>query len=406
VIRAHLIRLNPTDEQQAYFRKACGTARFVFNWALARWKYYRALGKSVSMHELKKEFNQLKRHHFPWVYDVTKCAAEHEFTNLGQALANFFRKQKAGALPKLSRPRKDGEAGGFPRFKSKKQGYGSFYLANDKFSVDGHTVQIPKLGPVNMTERLRLPGKILSATVSYRAGWWWIAITVDTPTPPNNPKPLAAVGVDVGLKALAVVSTGEVLENQKHLARRLRAIKCLTRAVSRKRLGSKNRAKAVLRLAKAHFKVACARKDVAHKFTTGLVQQAGLIGIEDLHVAGMVKNRSLAQAISDAAWSEIRRQLVYKAVAAGAQVVLVSRFYPSSQLHHGCTGRKIDLGLSERSWRCPECGQLVERDLNAALNIRDEAVRLIRASPVVATTGTEKIACGRGVRPAEAGGRG
>jgi transposase len=181
MIRAHLIRLNPTPEQADYFRKACGTARFVFNWALARWKDYRAQRRRVSMHELKHEFNRLKRDRFPWVYDVTKCAAEQEFTNLGQALANYFRKKKAGRLPKLSRPRKDGEQGGFPQFKSRKRGFGSFYLANDKFSVDGHTVQIPKLGPVNMTEPLRLTGKIMSATVSYRAGWWWIAITVEMP---------------------------------------------------------------------------------------------------------------------------------------------------------------------------------------------------------------------------------
>ena len=171
MIRAHLIRLNPTPQQAEYFRTACGTARFVFNWALARWKHYRAQGRAVSMHQLKKEFNQIKRQRFPWVYDVTKCAAEQEFVNLGQALANFFRKKKAGALPKLKRPRRDGEQGGFPRFKSRKRGYGSFYLANDKFALDGYTVHIPKLGPVNMTEPLRLRGKLVSATVSYRAGW-------------------------------------------------------------------------------------------------------------------------------------------------------------------------------------------------------------------------------------------
>jgi putative transposase len=355
------------------------------------------------MHDLKSEFNQIKRDRFPWVYDVTKCAAEQEFTNLGRALANYFRKKQTGALPQLKRPRKDGEAGGFPRFKSKKRGYGSFYLANDKFSVDGHTVQIPKLGLVNMTEPLRFQGKILSAMVSYRAGWWWIAITVDIATPTARAKPLAAVGVDVGLKALAVVSTGEVVENQKHLSRRLRQIKRLQRAVSRKQNYSQNRAQAVLRLAKAHFKVACARKDGTHKFTGRLVRQAALIGLENLNVKGLLKNQRLARAISDAAWAEIRRQLSYKAPAAGGQVVYVDRFFPSSQLHNGCGGRRNDLSLTERLWRCPECDQVVERDLNAALNIRDEAVRLMAASPVVATSGTEKIACGRRVRPAGAG---
>ena len=162
----------------------------------------------------------------------------------------------------------------------------------------------------------------------------------------------------------------------------------------------------MLRLAKAHFKVACARKDHTHKFTSRLVQQAAVIGMEDLNVAGMLKNRRLSRAISDAAWAEIGRQLRYKAPEAGSQLVSVDRFFPSSQLHHGCGGRKADLSLSERSWRCAMCGELVERDLNAALNIRDEAVRLVTASAVVATSGTEKIACGRRVRPAGAGGGG
>jgi putative transposase len=120
----------------------------------------------------------------------------------------------------------------------------------------------------------------------------------------------------------------------------------------------------------------------------------------------MLKNRRLARAISDAGWAEIGRQLAYKAPSAGAQLVWVDRFYPSSQLHNGCGGRRSDLSLEERRWRCPRCGQVVERDLNAALNIRDEAVRLITASAVVATSGTEKIACGRRVRPAAAGGGG
>lgn len=328
MIRAHLIRLNPTPEQADYFRKACGTARFVFNWALARWKGYRAQGRRASMHQLKQEFNHLKRERFAWVYEVTKCAAEQEFSNLGQALATYFRRKKAGTLPKLSRPRKDGEQGGFPQFKSRKRGYGSFYLANDKFSVNGHTVQIPKLGRVNMTESLRLQGKIVSATVSYRASWWWIAITVEMSTQVAQPKPLGAVGVDVGLKALAILSTGESVENQKHLVRRMRRIKRLQRALNRKQSGSQNRVRAVVRLAKAHFKVACARKDAAHKFTSRLVQQAAIIGMEDLNVSGLLSNHRLARAISDAAWAEIGRQLNYKAPAAGSQLVWVDRFSP------------------------------------------------------------------------------
>jgi len=169
--RSHVIRLNPTPEQEVSFRKACGVARHAYNWALARWKDYRAEGKWAKMKDLKAEYNRIKGEQFPWCYEVTKCAPEQEFNHLGQAFANYWRMKAEGTLPKLRHPRKDGEEGGFPRFKSKKRDRLSFYLANDKFAVNGQTIRIPKLGTVNMTEALRFPGKIMSAVISYRAGW-------------------------------------------------------------------------------------------------------------------------------------------------------------------------------------------------------------------------------------------
>jgi putative transposase len=263
MLRAHTIRLNPTHEQEVYFRKAAGTARIVFNWALARWMDYRAARQQISMNDLKTEFNRIKGERFPWIYDVTKCVAEREFSNLGRALANYFRMKGTGMLPKGAKPRKDGEEAGFPRFKSKHEGYASFYLANDKFRLNGHRIYIPKLGWVNMTERLRFTGKIMNATVSYRAGWWWVSIGMDIPYSPSVHQG-HPVEVDVGISYLAVDSDGQVFENQKHLKAALRRVKHLQRAVSRKVKGSRNRAKAALRLAKAHFKVACKRRDAIH----------------------------------------------------------------------------------------------------------------------------------------------
>jgi transposase len=140
MIRAHKIRLNPTPEQASYFWRASGTARFVYNWALARWKQKRAAGLRTSFAELKKEFNAIKGQQFPWVYEVTKCAAEQEFANLAQAFRNYFDKKRRGQLPKPNKPRKDGEERGFPRFKSKKRDTPSFYLANDKFSLNGQWI--------------------------------------------------------------------------------------------------------------------------------------------------------------------------------------------------------------------------------------------------------------------------
>lgn len=211
--RSHVIRLNPTPEQEVYFRKACGVARHAYNWALARWKELRAEGQRAKLNDLKREYNQIKGEQFPWVYEVTKCAPEQEFSHLGQALSNYWRMKEAGTLPKLKHPRKDGEEADFPHFKSKKRDRLSFYLANDKFSVIGHTLRVPKLGEVNMTEELRLVGKILSATISYRAGWWFVSIAVevehDMPTHTGG-----TVGIDLGLKTLATCSDGTVVENQ------------------------------------------------------------------------------------------------------------------------------------------------------------------------------------------------
>src|SRR5438874_13675797 len=239
VNRSHVIRLHPTPEQEVYFRKACGVARHAYNWALARWKEYRVQGKWANTRDLKTEYNRIKGEQFPWCYEVTKCAPEQAFANLGQAFDNYWRMKKEGTLPKLKQPRKDGEEGGFPHFKSKKRDRLSFYLANDKFSVDGHTIRIPKLGAVNMTEALRFQGKIMSAVISSRAGWWFVSISVEVkhevPTHSGGP-----VGIDLGLKTLATLSDGIVCENQKHYRRGLRRIKGLTKGLSRKEEGTQH----------------------------------------------------------------------------------------------------------------------------------------------------------------------
>jgi putative transposase len=392
--RSHVIRLNPTPEQAVYFRKACGVARHAYNWALARWKDERAAGKWAKMNDLKAEYNKIKGEQFPWCYEVTKCAPEQEFSNLGQAFANYWRMKKEGMLPKLKYLRKDGEEGGFPRFKSKKRDRLSFYLANDKFSVDGHTIRIPKLGAINMTEALRFVGKIISAVISYRAGWWFVSISVEVrhEVPAHNGE---AVGIDLGIKTLATCSDGMVVENQKHYRKTLGRIKGLSKGLSRKVEGSQNWWKNTKRLAKAHYRVACQRQDTLHKMTTSLARTYALIGLEDLNTKGMLANHSLAQAVSDASFFEVQRQLLYKTEQYGGYVQLVSRWYPSSKTCHNCGWIKEDLTLNDRVWVCEQCGAVNERDFNASLNIRDEALRLVTDVPVVASS-ERKNACGAG----------
>ena len=392
--RSHVIRLNPTPEQEVYFRKACGVARHAYNWALARWKDYRAEGKWAKMKDLKAEYNSIKGEQFPWSYEVTKCAPEQEFSHLGQAFDNYWRMKKEGTLPKLKHPRKDGEEAGFPRFKSKKRDRLSFYLANDKFSVDGHTLHVPKLGNVNMTEELRFQGKVMSATISYRAGWWFVSIAVEVEhETPNDTG--GAVGVDLGIKTLATTSSGVVFENQKHYRQGLGRIKGLSKGLSRKVEGSQNWWKNTKKLAKAHYRVACQRQDTLHKMTTYLAQTYALIGLEDLNTKGMLANHCLAQAVSDASFFEVQRQLLYKAKQYGGYVQLVSQWYPSSKTCHVCGWIKEDLTLADREWVCQQCGVVNERDLNASLNIRDEALRLVTDVPVVASS-AQKFACGAG----------
>jgi len=367
--RAHKIRLNPTPEQEQYFRQAAGNARFAWNWAVARLREARKAGEKLPLvGDLKTEFNRIKRDQFPFVMDTTKCAPEQAFADLKQALANYFNditKRKHG------KRRKDGKRVGFPTFKSRKQGYGSFYLSNDKFTVDGHGIKVPKLGWVNMTEPLRFQGKIMSARISERAGYWFVSIQVQLSKPPRT-APERVLGVDIGIKSLAVDSDGEVVENQKHLAAALRKLRRLNRRLARKQKGSKNWHTAKRNLARLHLRIANLRADAIHKLTTRLATRASVIALETLNVVGMLQNHKLARALADAAFSEIVRQLSYKA----QQVVRVDPFYPSSKTCNECGYINRNLILADRTWTCPGCGVILDRDSNAARNIRDEGLRL------------------------------
>ena len=392
--RAHVIRLNPTPEQVTYFRKACGVARHCYNWALSQWKQARAEGRRVTMRDLKREYNRIKREEFPWALEVTKCAPEQEFSHLSQALSNYFRMKEEGTQPKLKRPRKDGEDTGFPRYKSKKHDRLSFYLNNDKFRVEGHFLYVPKLGPVNMAEPLRFSGKILSATISEQAGHWFVALSVEVPhvIPTHRG---GTVGIDLGIKQLATTSQGEVFENQKHYRRNVGRIKGLSKGLSRKHEGSSNWWKNKKKLARAHYQLANQRGDSLHKMTTYLATTYALIGLEDLNAKGMLANHTLAASVSDASFFEVKRQLVYKSEQHGGYVQLVGRFYPSSKTCHQCGWVKEDLALADREWDCEQCGAHLLRDFNASLNIKDEALRLMTGVPAVASSG-QKFACGAG----------
>lgn len=387
MILSHKIKLNPTPEQVTYFRRACGVARFAFNWGLEHWqKEYEAGGKP-SASSLYKQLNAIKQERYPWMYDVTKCALDGAFKNLDRAFKNFFERRN--------------DAVGYPKFKSKHKSRQSFYIGNSEFVVDGHEVRIPKLGWVNMTEPLRFDGHIMSATVSTDGLDWYISITVEMEID-QQVEPGSAAGVDLGVKDMAVTSDGDVYENGHFQKCELRKLKRLQRELARRQKDSNGWLRTKAKLQKLHRKIKRRREWHIHNMTTELTKEYSVIAVEDLNVDGLKRNRHLSRAISDVGMYEIVRQLEYKAQLYGAVVVKVDRFYPSSKTCHDCGSKNDGLTLSDRTWICEDCGVVHDRDENAAKNIRDEGLRLLADSPVVSTSGF--VGPGARVRPTVSGG--
>lgn len=362
---AHKIALDPNNAQATYFARACGVARFAYNWALAEWqRQYEAWKQDNSLPKpteaaLRRQLNAIKREQFPWMLEVTKCAPQMAIIQLGQAFQNFF----------AGRAR-------YPQFR-KKGVHDRFTLTNDQFSIDGSRIRIPNLGWVRMRESLRFNGKIMSATISRVADRWFVSITVQTEDLSHLPKAenQGAVGVDLGVSALATLSTGEPpIPGPKPHKALLDRLRRLSRSLSRKQKGSANRKKAKAKLARLHARIANIRQDALHKLTTDLTRRFHTIGIEDLNVRGMMRNRHLARSIADMGFFEFRRQLEYKAAMRGGQVVVADRWFPSSKICSCCGHKQEELSLSVRSWTCPVCGSTHDRDLNAAINLKNMAV--------------------------------
>jgi putative transposase len=363
--RAYKTELALNNEQTTACRKHAGAARWAYNWGLARkQESYHATGKSPSAMDLHRELNTLKQTQVPWLYEVSKCAPQEALRNLDSAFAHFFRRAQ---LKKAGKHR--GKLG-YPQRKTRKRGLGSFRLTG-AIAVFPDAVQLPRLGRLRLKERGYLPTsgvRILSATVGEHAGHWYVSVLVEQEhVAPTNQGPV--VGVDLGVKRLATLSDGTTEANPRHLRSCLKKLKRCQRAVSRKRKGSCNRRKAVQRLACLHRRVAHQRANTLHQFTSRLAKTKAVVVIEDLHVSGMLRNHHLAQAIGDVGFYEFRRQLTYKAAWYGCRVVVASRWEPSSKTCSGCGWEDEDLALADRTFCCERCGQVLDRDLNAAINL-------------------------------------
>jgi putative transposase len=362
-VKSYCTELDLNDRQRTACLRHAGAARFAYNWGLLRKREaYEATGKSPSAIDLHRELNALKKTELPWMYEVSKCAPQEALRNLDKAFEGFFLRCKQGASKK-----------GFPKFKSRKRGIGSFSFTG-VIHVTERTIQLPRVGVVRLKERGYFPteAKITRATVSERAGRWFVSILTDED--PVRVKGTEVLGVDVGIVHLATLSDGTVFENPRALKVAQKRLKRLQRAVSRKQKGSRNRKKAVQRLARQHYRVACVRSNAIHQATNAIAKRACVVGIETLNVRGMLRNHCLAGALSDAGLSEFLRQLEYKVQWAGGTVVKADRWYPSSKTCSSCGSVNEGLTLAVREWACVACGSVHDRDVNAAINLENMAV--------------------------------
>jgi putative transposase len=351
MLRTHQIALDLTKTQEAYCHRAAGVARFTYNWALAEWKRRYAAGEKPTAAALKEQWNAIKHVQFPWVAEVHKDANQQPFTHLRTAFQQFFRHETR-----------------YPRFKKKGQ-HDSFYASNDKCALQGKRLRLPVLGWVRMREALRFPGKVMGVTVSRIAHRWYASVVVSLDATSTHCENQAVVGVDLGVRHLATLSTGEMVAGPKPLRKLAQAVQRCSQRLSRTVQGSTNRRKAHRLLARLHARIAFQRADTLHKLTTALVQWCGTVVIEDLHVKGMMRNHHLARALSDMGFGMFRRLLTYKAAMTGVTLVVVDRWFPSSKRCSQCGQLHETLTLQDWLFQCSACGFACDRDLNAAINL-------------------------------------
>ena len=366
--KVHKIEIKPNNKQRTLLLKSFGVARFVYNWGLAEWKsqYEASLGDPTlpkpNQLALRRKFNSIKAEQFPFVLEVSKCIPQNALINLGTAWKNTFRRIKQG------------QQAGFPRFHKKGERDG-YKLDNLNFSISGTHIRLARIGHVRLTETLRWTGKLISVAISRRANKFFASVVVDvaSSSPPCSDAVEPSIGIDLGTREY-VFSNGFCSAVPRSYRSHERRLRRKQKELSRRVKGSKNREKTKRKIQKIHYKIDCVRSDWLHKLTTQIVKEYQTIGIEDLNVKGMMKNRRLAKSIHDACFGEFRRQLEYKSQWSGRTVVIANRFYPSSKLCSACGAKTKHLPLHVREWTCSQCGTKHHRDTNAAINLKKYAV--------------------------------
>ena len=371
--RAHKIALAPTPEQEVRFGQHAGYARFAYNWAVGEFKAGLDVGEWLNHQSLRPRWNWVKGIIAPWAAELSQNAAKYAIIDFGQASAAWGKYRK-----RLKAGRRSGRRVGFPRFKRRRHEQG-FRADNgpDTVRVDSKVVILPKIGRVAMVEHLRFRGSIREVTINRTAGTWFACFCIEDgqETPPVKSGP--TIGVDVGVGMMAVCSDGTTVGNPKALANGVKRLRQLDKAIARSRnvhgksTHSNRRERLYARRRNLHARTVNVRNDNHHKATTAIAKSAGRVVVETLNVSGMIRNRRLARALSDAGMSGFLSKLEYKCTWYGTEFVKADRWFASSKLCAHCGWKNDDLTLSDREWWCGGCGVLNERDYNAAVNLEN-----------------------------------
>lgn len=354
--RAYKYRFYPTPEQAEELARTFGCVRLVYNKALEeRTRAYTLEGRRVSYVESSARLTAWKRSgEYDFLSEVSSVPLQQALRHLQAAFANFFAKRAK-----------------YPTFKSRKKSRASAEYTRSAFRWRYGQLTLAKMdAPLEIVWSRPLPEGAEPSTVTVSkdaAGRWFVSLLVEEEISPLPPV-ASNVGIDAGITALATLSTGEKIVNPRHERRDRRKLAKAQRALARKEKGSNNRAKARLKVARAHVRITDRRRDHLHKVTTRLVRENQVIAVEDLTVRNIIKNHSLARAISDASWRELRSMLEYKATWYGRTVVAVDRWFPSSKLCSACGALQDKMPLNIREWECA-CGAAHDRDVNAAKNV-------------------------------------
>ena len=366
--RAYKFRIYPNKTQEELIQKTFGCTRFVYNYFLdKRIKAYEADKSNLNFYDCSKLLTELKKE-LVWLKEPDKCSLQNALKDLDAAYKNFFKRKDVG----------------YPKFKSKKcrhKSYRTNRTRNNIVILNGR-IKLPKIGKVKFRDKQAPQGRILNATISQSpSGKYFVSICCTDVEVSKLPRTNKVVGIDLGIKDFAITSDGDKFVNHKYLKRSLSKLAKLQKELSRKTRGGSNWNKARIKVARLYERITNQRKDTIHKLSKSIVESYDIICVESLQIKNMVKNHKLSQSISDASWSEFVRQLSYKTEWYGKELVKIDKFYPSSQTCHECGYvNKNTKDLSVRKWTCPNCHTSHDRDVNAAVNILNEGLKMLKTA--------------------------